>query len=617
MRFKVDENIALEIGELPYEGRHDDRRGSPKAMKAKEPRRCGQSSLLSEAPLSLGRLAHLALIVVFLGTSVWADSWGPPTPEHWSANGKYVLKVRWGSDEPERLSLLHKTDNGLVEMWSRGYVDADWPPHTAYVTNDGRHVVLRDVHSRLGYGKVLVFLGPKGNVIRGYELKDILTDHEIMRAKHTVSSIWWSEPGWFSLMDGDRQFAFITQQKTIRGYDVRTGKRVRTDQKLRSRLLAAATADMMRLLSDPRPRTREYGATMLGALGARQSIPALKQLLPDWSVTATAGRGVWGKPYQFRGVQIAAAGALLKILGAEAIPLIEEQILSAGPDMQIELMEELARLDRPNGWEVVESPHTAAANVAWERLARHDRKAVRAFALAQRLARDDMTYLRSNPQLLGSWDRNVRYWAIRCMAAHGTAQDVPLFGRALRDLDPINRLWALRGLIRVKPANLNETLASAKLDSDHSVRLEAKLALARQGDKDALRYAAKKLKGLGRTHLGDAEALCQLAADLKLEQAKAPLRKALARGGVPVSVAGALAVLGDVDALARLRTLAREGHALDRADAIRWLGRAGDEESREFLKAALDDEEPWVRQAAKEAIEKLGPGGDPPDTQRQ
>lgn len=33
----------------------------------------------------------------------------------------------------------------------------------------------------LGYGKALVFLGPRGEVLRSYELKDVLTQDQMQR----------------------------------------------------------------------------------------------------------------------------------------------------------------------------------------------------------------------------------------------------------------------------------------------------------------------------------------------------------------------------------------------------------------------------------------------------
>ena len=59
--------------------------------------------------------------------------------------------------------------------------------------------------------RVLVFLGPKGDILRSCELADVLTQCEIASCTHSVSSIWWSEPGWFALYDQDKQFAFVTR----------------------------------------------------------------------------------------------------------------------------------------------------------------------------------------------------------------------------------------------------------------------------------------------------------------------------------------------------------------------------------------------------------------------
>ena len=85
-----------------------------------------------------------------------ANQWGAPKAQHWSANREYALKVKWGVFAPDGISLWRATDEGPRQQWSRGYVNDDRPPYMAYVANDGRHVVLRDAHGHLGYGKCLV-----------------------------------------------------------------------------------------------------------------------------------------------------------------------------------------------------------------------------------------------------------------------------------------------------------------------------------------------------------------------------------------------------------------------------------------------------------------------------
>src|SRR4051794_39225246 len=98
-----------------------------------------------EGARRMNRPVCCGVLALTLASAVHADSWGPPRGEHWSANGKFVLKVGW-RDADKQLSLWEKTDDGLQRRWARGYVDRTWPPHRAHVTGDGRHVVLQDVY---------------------------------------------------------------------------------------------------------------------------------------------------------------------------------------------------------------------------------------------------------------------------------------------------------------------------------------------------------------------------------------------------------------------------------------------------------------------------------------
>jgi hypothetical protein len=58
-------------------------------------------------------------------------------------------------------------------------------------------------------------------------------------------------------------------------------------------------------------------------------------------------------------------------------------------------------------------------------------------------------------------------------------------------------------------------------------------------------------------------------------------------------------------ALQRVRTFARKGHALDRAQAIEWLGICQDKDSLNFLKDCLKSEESWIGEAAQKALKMV------------
>ena len=141
----------------------------------------------------MGIATHL-----FPGPLAFGDSWGPPRKEHWSANERWGLILSF--EGGKTLALCEKTEDGQKEHWRRGYVDSVWPPHRAYVTNDCKYVVLRDVYHNLGYGKVIIVLGNAGKILGSYELDDFLSEDEILQARHTVSSLWWNQYAWFSFI---------------------------------------------------------------------------------------------------------------------------------------------------------------------------------------------------------------------------------------------------------------------------------------------------------------------------------------------------------------------------------------------------------------------------------
>ena len=105
-----------------------------------------------------------------------------------------------------------------------------------------------------------------------------------------------------------------------------------------------------------------------------------------------------------------------------------------------------------------------------------------------------------------------------------------------------------------------------------------------------------------------AQRVCRVLADVKGPAVEKALRAASTNfcPDIQLPAFGALAVLGDNDALVHLRGFACEGHALDRAQAIRWLGICRDYESVPLLRKWLDDEEPWIREAAREVLSSMG-----------
>lgn len=554
-------------------------------------------------------LAAPVLLVATVGTTR-ADTWGPPQAEHWSRNRTYVLRLG-GKDGLE----LHPAGPiGAQPIWSRGFVNGHWPPHCARVADDGRHVVLIDAHGSLGFDEVLVFLGPQGEVLHSYKLEEILTDKEILNAVHSVSSIHWSQHGWFVLRDRDRQFAFVTQIGTVRVFDTATGRRLPLTDQLRAQIVSEAIMDARLMLGADDPAEQMRGAVLLGVLNARAAVGELQQMLSAPSATAPAGARILGHDPN-AGVQAAAASALLRITGQDALELVE-QCLSTLPSGALpQFLEVLSDFDR-DGYELGDPARVQVATELWDRLARHPNATIRTAAQAQRLERDDGRFLRAHPDLLQSRDRQVRYQAYVYLSQHALPAEVPLLRAGLDDADDINRVWAWRGLVRLAPSDIEDILKQALATKDSPMPFEACMELARRGDATAkqrvLTYLGK-MKDHAHTEEGwavsefEARDLCVLVAEIKLKAAREPLRAALQNPcrHIQRAACGALAVLGDQEALLKLRELARQGHALDRAGAIDWLNRAQDRGSTEFLRQAATDEEPWIREAATKALANL------------
>jgi HEAT repeat protein len=548
---------------------------------------------------SQNRLIRLAIVVAIsfvLEQSSKADFWGPPQREHWSSNRHYVLRVGWPF---ANLTLFKVTKDGAERnVWSQPSVDG--APHMAYVADDGQHVVMRDRHANLGYGKVLTFLGPKGNVLQAYELADLLTQEQILDSCATVSSIWWSTPGWFDFLKGQQQFAFVTYHGAMDCFDVATGKRVSLDAKKRSEIQACALKEILPLLESADGEERCRGAQLCGAIRAVEAVPSLKKLLASHSDDTA---------------KVAAATALASIITVKSVPLIEEQLVESSRDARYGLLSAIGAIDS-NTFGVIVTPQSAELLAAWRRFAKSPLADVREFAVEALLERDSAQCVYDRPELLKSSDEGIRRRAVRCLTERGDKRAIPLLRSAMNDGESSIRLWAFRGLAKYKPDDILDVIHHVAADKDGSVRYEAAMELARQGDKDAIawfvdRTAALKdhkhdPKGMGSEHIYTPE-LCEFIVELKPPSAETALRQAYTNkcDKIRRPISGALAAFGDRAALRDLRQFASKGDALDRSGSIKMLGLVGDTESIPALRKALDDREPWVREAAKQALAVL------------
>ena len=556
---------------------------------------------------------HSAWAGILISLVSWpvasADSWGPPMKEHWSASKQWVLKVGWR--DSKKLSLWEKTDDGLKEHWRRGYVDRVWPPHRAYVTDNGKYVVLRDVYHNLGYGKVIVILGEGGTILGSYELQDFLPQDEIRQSKHTVSSLWWNEHAWFSFIDDDKQFALVTQVGTVRSFDLSTGKLLDLTEDQRAKIVDLVRCEAKALVESEKAGDRIRGITLLGGIGVKESIPVAQKLFQDMTRTGSVGRS--GRPgVETHGVQKAAALALTRLMGADAIPIIEKELSRANWYTKGELLEVLARFDT-KGYEIVQTPDSAAVMEMWKRLASHDSDDIRYPALCHVLRRDDGTYLFDHPDLIESENDSVRGTAVGLLAKIDSPKALTLLRKAITDKQDSIRRSALRHLIDQEPPNIEDVLLPYLDDDSASIRVDVICELACRENPAATKKLGQTIATWPTVDLdGDdkwarrreIETLCKLIADLKLHEAKDSLVN-IRSVTVPltaISVAGALAALGDNEALGELHRLASEGDVRDRALAIEMCRYVSDEKSTALVRQAAESNERQLQYAATKEL---------------
>jgi HEAT repeat protein len=546
------------------------------------------------------------------------DSWGSPTTEFLSRNGLYALKVSWPAEK--KLTLFKSTPAGeKEEIWSRAYIDENWPPYTAYVADDGQHVVLRDVYHNLGHGKVLVFLGPKGEVLKNYELADLLTQDQILISAHTVSSIWWSMPGWFSFLKDQRQFAFVVGVGASGCFDVATGKQIAMDEKQRGEVRSAALRNILPVLKSKDPSRKVKAITLCGALKATEAVQELKQLLRENTQTGRKAVGMTemltlSTEPDYAKIQVAAAEALVAILKVDAVPLIEEQLAGASPATRQGLLRAIARVDdRWFGIVFTEKSDSVFLLTAWHRLSESHLKDVREFAIQAILERDNALYVYDHSELLTDVNQDTRFHAVCCLVNRGDKQAIPFLRVALKDSYSPTRLWAFRGLLKYKPEDLDILLQQGLKDKDYAIRETATVELIRQGNREAMERLFERIAAIKNHSHGkeewvseefEATHLCDIVIELKLSAAEPMLRQAYSNSceNIRRPVSAALAALGDQNALKELRQFIRKGDALERAESIRMLGLVGDTESLIASREALKDREPWVQEAAKETI---------------
>ncbi len=551
------------------------------------------------------------LLCSIFWTNTHADSWGPPRAEHWSANKMWVLKVGWLDDST--LSLWERTDDGLKERWRRGYVDQVWPPHRAHVTNNGEFVVLRDIHHNLGYREVIAILGKDGNILGSYQLQEFLPLGEIRRAEHTVSSIWWSEHAWFSLIHDDRRFALVTQMGTVRCFDLPTGKLLDPSDDKRGEIVDLVRTDAEAWLKSEDFNFRIRGVTLLGAMRIKERTSSIEVLFHDR--TPTGSVATKGKPGAvLHNVQTAAGLALVRLMGADAIPIIEEELGQANWYMREQMLGILNRLDA-GGPDAVEPSELGDVLEMWKRLAKHSSHDIRHPALCQVLRRD-ATYLFDHPELIHSGSDQVRTAAVWVLAETESPAALRLLREAINgEQDAVWRL-ALRALIAKRPPDIETVLQPYLEDNDTWIRIDVICELVCRENVAAMERLWRTIESWpnaeldghdNRSRRWEIQKLCMLIAARQLTEAREYLEGIRNVTACPtaVSVAGALAALGDDNALHDLHRMTSEGKARDRAIAIQMCRYLSDEKSATLVQQAADTQKGELQYAATRELPRF------------
>lgn len=178
----------------------------------------------------------MKVFVVALATStaliapavVLSDSWPGSRPQVYaSASGTYRFKTRppqlatWSGKSHGTLVALAR-DGAETALWARELINI---PVTAFVADDGKHVVTFDTWAKLGYEHALVIYGEQGGVIVDYDLEALLSPDEITTSVvHTVSARRWLQGATVVFDDGGHDIVIRLQWGKIIRVALATGK---------------------------------------------------------------------------------------------------------------------------------------------------------------------------------------------------------------------------------------------------------------------------------------------------------------------------------------------------------------------------------------------------------
>jgi hypothetical protein len=182
------------------------------------------------------------LIVIIPFKTAWTDSWAlPEKTKYFSENKKFRFTVTPGPvgrrepGEPETcIGTLEVKENGKNKyntVWEKT-LSNEVAPVSALVTNSGNYVITFDNWHELGYGdNVIVIYNQKGETIRQLGLNSFLSNKEIKKLPHTVSSIWWGGAHHF---DQNEEFVVL---------EISTGGKLYVDEAVKYRHIFLKLSD--------------------------------------------------------------------------------------------------------------------------------------------------------------------------------------------------------------------------------------------------------------------------------------------------------------------------------------------------------------------------------------
>jgi len=166
---------------------------------------------------------------LLLSLALYADDWpGPQVCERFSPSRQFMVRVVPGSNWGETFGFKGAAKGPFAKAeWyrqdqSRSYVFLreislvnPVAPVEFFVMDSG-HLITFDNWHNVGYGKVAVFYGADGAVMRSYALVDLFTPHEMSQFTKSESSIWWHKgmtpprDGQQLLLKGQKNFCITT-----------------------------------------------------------------------------------------------------------------------------------------------------------------------------------------------------------------------------------------------------------------------------------------------------------------------------------------------------------------------------------------------------------------------